>query len=78
MQSGRVEGKTRGHRRWYYLARGGAVPYLELSDEAAKDLESGATALVESDRGDAVIVTRECAEGIAATDPGWIRVWAKG
>jgi hypothetical protein len=78
VQAGRVEGKTRGHRRWYYLARNGSVPYLELSDEAARDLESGATAIAESDRGDATIITRECAESLVATDPGWIRVWARG
>ena len=72
-QAGRVEGKTRGPRRWYYVSRAGAVPYLEVSDEAMRELEQGNFAVAESERGEAWLVTRACAEVLIAGDPSWIR-----
>jgi hypothetical protein len=70
---GKVDGKTRGQRRWYYVSRKGSVPYLELSDERVKELEQGQVAIAETDRGDAWLVTRACAEELAAIDPSWVR-----
>jgi len=72
-QAGKVEGKTRGNRRWYFVSRAGRVPYLELSDEAVKDLEQGRIAIAESERGEAWLVTGECARQLVEVDPGWVR-----
>ena len=72
-QAGKVEGKTRGQRRWYYVSRSGNVPFLELSDEAARDLGDGHTAIAESERGEVWLVTRDAAEQLIAGDPAWIR-----
>lgn len=72
-QAGRVEGKTRGNRRWYFVSRAGAVPYLEVTDEVVRDLEQGHIAVAESERGEVWLVTGECARQLAETDPAWIR-----
>jgi len=72
-QAGKVEGRTRGQRRWYYVSRAGFVPCLEVSDEVVRDLEQGVIAIAESERGDAWLVTRECARELADADPSWVR-----
>ncbi len=72
-QQGRVEPKTRGHRRWYYVTRKGLVPFLEVSDETAKDLESGALALCETPRGECWLVDQATAAKLVETDPSWVR-----
>lgn len=72
-QKGRIEGKTRGQRRWYYVSKKGSVPYLELTDELVKELEQGEVAIAETDRGEAWLVTRACAKEIAQLDPSWLR-----
>lgn len=72
-QAGKAEGKTRGNRRWYFVSRAGRVPFLELSDEAVKDLEQGRIAIAESERGEAWLVTGECARQLAEVDPAWVR-----
>lgn len=72
-QAGKVEGRTRGQRRFYYVSRAGYVPCLELSDEVVRDLEQGIIAIAESERGDAWLVTRECARELTEADPSWVR-----
>ncbi len=72
-QAGKVEGRTRGQKRFYYVARAGTVPYLELSDEAFKDVELGRIAIAESERGEAWLVNGDCATELEAVDPAWIR-----
>jgi uncharacterized protein YaiL (DUF2058 family) len=72
-QTGKVDGKTRGNRRWYFVSRQGAVPYLELSEEAVQGLEQGTMAIAESERGEAWLVSRECATRLREGDPAWIR-----
>jgi len=72
-QGGRVEGRTRGQRRFYYVSRAGFVPCLELSDEVVRDLEQGVIAIAESERGDAWLVTGDCARALVEADPAWIR-----
>ena len=72
-KAGRVAGKVRGQRRWYYCGRRGLVPYLELSDDAARQLEQGKAAIAESDRGEAWLVTSACAAELSAIDPTWVR-----
>ena len=77
IEGGWVGGKTRGHRRWYYASHLGTVPFIELSDEVQRDLQSGNIALCEDPRGEATLITAACAEAIIALDPGWVRVWTR-
>jgi len=73
-QKGRVESKPRGQRRWYFVSRkNGLVPFIELSDEAAQNLESGTWALCETPRGESWLVDAETAKALAAADPTWLR-----
>jgi len=78
-QSGKLEGRTRGQRRWYYTSRRGVVPYLEVSDEVIQLLEQGGAAIAEAPSGDAWLITRECAQKLhEAHQDGareWLRVW---
>jgi len=73
-QKGRIEQKVRGHRRWYFESRkGGLVPCLDVSDEAAQQLESGAWRICETPRGEVWLVDAETAKELTATDPAWVR-----
>ncbi len=65
----------RGSKRWYYVSRAGRVPYLSVSDKAAKGLSKGELALVESSQGEAFLVDAQAAGRIDALDPEWIRCW---
>lgn len=78
--AGRVEGKTRGARRWYYTARAGNVPHVDVSEEIAAALESGAVAIVEAPSGDAWLVNADAAAKLragGAAGAEWLRMWNK-
>lgn len=73
-QKGKIDQKVRGHRRWYFESRrGGLVPCIEVSDEAANQLESGAWRICETPRGEVWLVDAETANTLIATDPAWVR-----
>jgi hypothetical protein len=74
-RAGKVDGKTAGHRRWYWQARGAGLPFMEVSEDAHGRLERGELAIVESPRGDAWLISGEAAAKLRAVDPTWLRVW---
>jgi hypothetical protein len=74
-RGGKVEGRTAGHRRWYWQARGAGLPFLEVNEETHGRLERGEVAVVESPRGEAWLVEAEAARKLAELDPSWIRLW---
>lgn len=70
--------KVGGTRRFYFIARDRRVPFLELSQEAALDLEHGKLAIVEvegrkRDIIDWVVVPREAAQRVQALDAEAVR-----
>jgi len=71
----RLDGRHRGPRRWYFVSRGGHVPYIEVSDEGMALLAAGDLALVESPAGEVWLIDGETAAAIAPLDPTWLRVW---
>ncbi|MFO0751085.1 MAG: hypothetical protein U1F43_36235 [Myxococcota bacterium] len=73
--SGKLDGRFRGQRRWYYTSRRGVVPYLELNDEAVGLLESGGAGLAEAANGEAWLVTAECAQKLREVGGEWLRLW---
>ncbi len=73
--SGKVDGKTAGHRRWYWQARGAGLPFMEVNEDTHGRLERGDLAIVESPRGDAWLVDSDTARRLGDLDPAWIRVW---
>lgn len=79
-QAGRLDGKFRGGRRWYYVSRRGTVPYLELNDDGFARLESGAAGLVESPSGETWLVDGPSARALRDDEThggrDWVRAWA--
>ncbi len=73
--SGQVKHLGRPSRRWYFVARDGRVPYLEVNEDAAGQLERGTAALVEPATGDPLVVAAEAAERLEPLVAGWIRAW---
>ncbi len=73
--SGRVEGRTGGRRRFYFEARDGRIPLLELNDESIDGLEGGRIAIAEAPDGRVTLVNRNAAERINEIDTSWIRTW---
>lgn len=80
-QAGRLEGRFRGGRRWYYVSRRGAVPYLEVNDDAVGRLESGQAAIVESPSGEVWLVDGDSARALASDERSggrdWVRSWSR-
>jgi uncharacterized protein YaiL (DUF2058 family) len=74
-QSGSVRPGRPRNRRWYFIARDGRVPFLNLDDATGRKLELGRLALVEAPDGRTWIVVEETAQRIREVDPAWIRVW---
>ncbi|MCC6624744.1 MAG: hypothetical protein IT385_26070 [Deltaproteobacteria bacterium] len=81
-QAGRLEGKFRGGRRWYYVSRRGTVPFLEVNDDAMGRLEGGQAGLVESPAGEVWLVDADAARALANDERGggrdWVRSFGRG
>ena len=75
--SGQLRDGIAGTRRFYFVARNGRIPFLEVSQEAGKDLEDGRLAVVEvpakAGPTQHVLVPREIAERMAALEPESVR-----
>ncbi len=71
--AGQLAGDTRGRRRYYYEARDGRVPYLELDDAIVGRLEKRGAAICEAPSGALTLVDGETAQRVAALDPSWLR-----
>ncbi len=74
-ESGRVSGKTSGRKRFYFEARDGRLPYVEVDPETLGRLESGRVAVCESPEGAVSLIEGEAAARIAALDRRWLRAW---
>jgi len=75
VDSGRLQGRTHGRRRFYFDSRDGRVPYLELSDEMVTDLERGRVGLAETPKGETSLIEGTSAGRAFDLDPDWLRVW---
>lgn len=76
VEDGRLPGRIAGNRRFYYEARDGRVPYLELDDAIAKQLELGAAAIAEAPSGRITLIGGATAASIVERDAQWVRFWA--
>lgn len=74
-ESGSVKPGRPRNRRWYFIARDGRVPFLNVDDATGRKLELGRLALVEAPDGRTWIVVEETAQRVREADPAWIRVW---
>lgn len=74
-ESGRVSGRTNGPKRFYFEARDGRLPYVEVDPETLGRLEGGRVAVCESPDGAVSLVEAEAAARIAELDRRWLRAW---
>ena len=72
LESGRVSIKS-GRRRFYYESRDGRVPYLEMDEQQAAQIEKGALALCETPDGRISLANAEAAARLAELAPEWLR-----
>ena len=72
LESGRVSIKS-GRRRFYYESRDGRVPYLEMDEQQAAQIEKGALALCETPDGRISLANAEEVAPLAELAPEWLR-----
>ena len=70
-----MTGRTGGRRRFFFEARDGRVPLIEVNDDTMAGLEGGRIAIAEDPHGSTTLITREAAERIADLDGTWLRLW---
>lgn len=76
-----VTSGIRGPRRWHFVTRDRKAPFLEVSDEAGKQLEAGRLAICEipgADPEQFVVVPGETALRVAETAPEYVRFHNQG
>lgn len=66
-----------GGRRFYYEARDGRVPYLNLAEEVHRGLTEGGMALVETEAGAPRLLPAEAAGRLSRAWPALVRVWRR-
>ena len=79
VRSGELPG-WHGRRRWYFVCEDEVLRYVEVSDRAAVDLESGAAAIAATARLEGggrpyVVVTAETARRLRSERPALVRFW---
>lgn len=83
VRDNRHPGAEGGSRRWFFVTRGGRVPFLELTDEAARLLMDGKAGIVEACDPAApdahVVVTGEKhLTTLLGIDKDLVRFWNRG
>jgi uncharacterized protein YaiL (DUF2058 family) len=70
MWAGKLGGKQKGSRRWYYV-RGEAVRHIDLDAASAQELEKGELGLFEDPTGQMALVDRAAALELVQISPEW-------
>jgi uncharacterized protein len=81
IQTGWMRDATGGNRRYYFLAEGGRITYLDLNDQAARRVQSGTAAIVltlGAVRGEFCLVDGNTAASLAKDNPQIICHWNRG
>jgi len=81
IRGGWIREATAGSRRFFFVAKGERISYLDLSDVAARLLSLGAAAIVETRgfvRGEHCVVSDRAASEISQLHPELIRFWNRG
>ena len=70
-----------GRKRWFFIARDGRVPYVEVSDGSARALADGLAGIVESlgvvPAEHVVLKSRQALANLQEREPELIRFWNK-
>lgn len=83
VQDNRHAGGEGGSRRWFYVARAGRVPFLEVTDEVSRLLLDGKAGIVEScdpetPAAHVVIVGEKHLTTLLGIDKELVRFWNRG
>ena len=74
--------RSRGSKRWFFVARDGRVPFLEVTDSVMRQLGDGAVGIVESlgavSDEHLVLASSDALERLSEFDPDAIRFWNRG
>jgi hypothetical protein len=72
---------ARGPRRWFFVARDGRIPFVEVSDAVARQLADGHAGVVENPGEGAdehlVVAGRQALTAIEQAEPALVRFWNK-
>ena len=75
VRNGIVRAGRSGKRRFYFVAADGRIPFLEMSDDLARQLEMGQAAILQlPSSGEALVISREAAAKLGDTCD-WICFW---
>jgi uncharacterized protein YaiL (DUF2058 family) len=78
IRSGWIREATAGGKRFFFVVDGGRITYLDLSDDAARRLQFGRAAVVDSHgvvRGEYCVVDANTALALCRDHPELIRFW---
>ena len=78
VERGIIHEGRRGRRRFHFVARTGRIPYFEVAEEVAAQLERGSAAVVEmpmATPGTHEVVTAAAAGELAKSDREAVRFW---
>lgn len=81
LAGGRLREGTAGARRWYFVAEGGRVTYLDLSDDATRRVQRGLAAIVVTRghvRGEFCLVDATTAGYLSQETPDLVCFWNRG
>ena len=77
---GKIEDGVRGHRKFYFVASDGKIPFLMISDGLATNLERGQAAIVEIDgepQPEFVVINHHSAQKLKNIDPQVLRFYQR-
>jgi uncharacterized protein YaiL (DUF2058 family) len=78
IRAGWIREATGGARRFFFVAEGGRITYLDLTDQAVRRLQSGSAAVIESRgavRGEFCVIDGGTASSLVRDHAGILRLW---
>ena len=78
IESGRLQGRIGGRRRFYVKLSDGRVPYVEINDRIGDGLDDGAYALALGKDGELIVVSSETAGRVYSIERQRLLVWNRG
>ena len=78
IESGRLQGRIGGRRRFYVKLADGRVPYIEINDRIGDGVDDGVYALALGKDDEVVIVSSDTAERVKSIDGRRLLVWNRG
>jgi uncharacterized protein YaiL (DUF2058 family) len=78
IRAGWIREATGGARRFFFVAGGGRITFLDLTDQAVRRLQGGSAAIIESRgavRGDYCVIDGQTAASLSRDQADILRLW---